>query len=188
MELINNITNKSTSLTHREEIFSKSFTVFYITISLLIIVIGIITNVMIIYLYYKNCIARTLFNFYLMHLGISNIIQNIGAIPYLFVDHAGTSGLIQNLSETGESATCAIFDGQSIFFTGAFVTVYTISYMTYKWYRVTQSPLRVENSKKSIFYTVLVIWIVGCLLVAPNFFSFKMNPCLLYTSPSPRDS
>ncbi|XP_066921527.1 somatostatin receptor type 2-like [Clytia hemisphaerica] len=167
--------NTTTGNSHVEKIFSTSFSLFYIIVSLMIITFGIVASAITIYLYHHGKIARTLFNYFLMNLCISNIFQNVGALPLLLAlltESAESRSPKSRVSLKLSSMACAILTRSSIFFVGAFVTVYNISLMSFKWYSIIKKPLHRDDSKRKLTYIILGFWCVAILMVIPNLFSF----------------
>ena len=149
----------------REAIFTEPYSSFYKLVGILLITTGLLANTFVIYLYRSKKIERTLFNFFLLLIGISNIFQNLGALPYLIEvseDHV-----------TRSRFECAVFQGLSFFFVGAFVTIYTICFMTIKWFTIVKDPLNQnqENVKRNLLRFVLILWFLSVLLILPNFFT-----------------
>ena len=154
-----------------EEIFSKQVTCIYNGISWTTIICACVLNTLSIAMYFTRHIKRTKFNFCLLQLAISNIVQQHGFLPYIILDVRE----IKTPTWYIESIYCGLSSGLSVFFTGAFVTVYTICFVTINWYRIIKKPLVRKTNKKSIFAFHMVLWFIGMVLIIPNFLSFKVD-------------
>lgn len=164
------ITNSTTQDSNQtintvEEILSKQGECIYKGFSWTIVICACILNTWSIAMYFTRHIKRTKFNFCLLQLAVSNIVQQLGFLPYLIQD------VRQIRSPTWyiESIYCSSTCGLSVFFTAAFVTVYTICFVTINWYRIIKKPLVRKTNKKSIFTLHMILWFTGALLIIPKF-------------------
>ena len=171
LENITNTTHSNSTKNTVEEIFSKEVTYIYLTISWTIIICSCLLNALSIAMYLTRRIRRTKFNFCLLQLAISNIVQQLGFLPYLLLDVRK----IKSSTWYIESVGCGFVDGLSAFFASAFVTVYTICFMSVNWYCIIKKPLAKRTSKKSILCFLIILWLVGVLLIQPNLFTFKVD-------------
>ena len=152
--------------------FTRPNIIIFIFECLLVIVVGIILNTIIIWLYCYKKIPPTLFNFFLTILGILNIVQNLGAIIFILFYHRENEDLIP-LQRTDE--LCNLIDGQPLFWVGAFSTVYTICFMNIKWYTIITKPLRIENKKKRLVNFIIGFWCMASIIIIPNLFAFEYD-------------
>ena len=165
----------------RERSLSEPTLILFTFVSLLVIFIGVILNATIICLYHYKKITPTLFNFYLAVLGVSNIIQNLGAIHFLFLYHSETEDLIP-IQRTDK--LCNLIDGQPVFWIGGFVTVYTICFMNIKWFTIITKPLRNENNKKRLVHVIIGFWLFGIILLVPNMYTFEYDKSIGHCMPT----
>ena len=174
--LDHNISNTAALLQSQEsdgELFMEPFSSIFGFSTFLIIFAGVFANVYVIYLYAARKIEQTLFNYFLLLIGISNVFQNLGALPYLVDDMYINR---KSSRDTKSGFECAIEQGQSFFFLGAFVTVYTICFMAIKWYVIIRRPLRhqqQDNSKRKLSIFAAGLWVLAFVLILPNFFMTK---------------
>ena len=161
-----------TDLSDFQNVFDPPIENLYLAVCFLVIFSGISFNLSIIWLFHRRDISHTLFNFCLVQLGISNIFQNVNAIPYIVVDLRKTD----KVNWIVDSVRCGFVDGQSLFFTGAFVTVYIISFMSVKWYLIIKNPLNARQHQDPPVKYIVLLWIMACLIITPNFFTFELDP------------
>ena len=152
------------------EIFNAREQLIYSTLALILITVGIILNFMFIVAYYTNkSIKQNKFNFDLMQLSITFIIQNIGFSPYVLLDvrdflkYGGGPPVVYIL--------CGMKDGMGLFFVGANCSICILCSMTYTRYQLIKHPLRERNrfSKKRSNQLFAFFWIVSLVFIAPNF-------------------
>lgn len=181
--LYNNSNNTSTVLQSQEgtdigELFMEPYSSIYAFTGFFIIFAGVFANTYIIYLYAARKIEQTLFNYFLLLIGVSNVFQNLGALPYLVNDIYSKNRRSSSHTNGGHIKSdfeCAIEQGQSFFFLGAFVTVYTICFMAIKWYMIVRSPLghQQDKSKRKLSIFAACLWLLACVLILPNFLTTK---------------
>jgi len=154
-----------------EEIFSDHVSIIYTTICITIIISACSLNAISIAMYWSERIRRTYFNFCLLNLSIANMIQQVGFLPYLVIDIRKMKSTVWYL----EAARCGLLDGLSIFFTAAFVNVYIICFLSINWYRIIKKPFMKRTEKKRMFLIFCIAWLLGCVMIIPNFLRFKID-------------
>jgi len=134
----------------------------------LFLVVGASFNFYFIFMYYWYRIRRTHFNYCLMHLSVSSVIQHLGFIPYISLD-------VQDFSSKGavsKHILCALKDGLTLFFAGAFSTAFISSYITIVRYKLIKSPLyRFQLKKWKTFRFIILVWCTSVVIMMPNFFT-----------------
>ena len=155
-----------------EIIFSHDVTLVYYSVTITIILCACALNLMSIYMYLTRKIRRTNFNFCLLHLAVSNTVQQIAFIPFIAVENRDIKSEYWYL----ESIQCGFVDGLSVFFMAAFVTVYIICFMSVNWYRIIKKPFASKQTRKyNILRYVTILWTIGSILIAPNFLTWKLD-------------
>ncbi|XP_066920525.1 substance-K receptor-like [Clytia hemisphaerica] len=173
--------NKTIEISQQDGSLSEAALIIFTFASLFIIFIGVILNATVICLYRYKKIIPTLFNFYLAVLGVSNIIQDLGAIHFIFLYHRETEDLVP-VQRT--DLLCNFIDGQPVFWIGGFVTVYTICFMNIKWYTIITKPLRNENKKRRLVYSIIGFWLFGIILLVPNMYTFEYDKNVRHCMPT----
>ena len=152
--------------------FERHVSITFMSVNLLVIALGIFINAIIIHLYRRRKITQSLFNFFLINLGISNIIQSLGALPFIIYFHRSVEDLV---SIQRDDLLCGLIRGQPVFWTGSFVTMHTICFMNIKFYHIIKNPLHREDNKRIFVYYIITFWLVDFALFAPNFLLFKYD-------------
>jgi len=160
------ITNKTTI---QHVLYPNEMRIYTVSTTLFLVV-GASLNFYFICTYYWSRIRRTHFNYCLMHLSVSCLVQYLGFIPYISLD-------VQNFSARGiiaDHILCALKDGLSVFFVGAFSTAIIASYITVVRYKLIKSPLyRFRLKKCKTFRFFILIWCAGFVMLMPNFFTLR---------------
>ena len=141
----------------------------YISFTSVFLVAGVCLNLYFICMYYQGKM-RTHYNYCLMHLSIGYLIQYIGFIPYISLDveDFSTRGLVE------KHILCALKDGISVFFAGAFSTTFIASYITVVRYKLIGTPLsRFQLKNYKAFRFIVIAWCTSVLIIFPNFLTLQ---------------
>lgn len=161
-------TNKSLNTTIL--IFTETESLVYQVVCCLIIFFGTVVNILIITMYRRNLILRSAFNFYMVNLSLSNIMQYLGFLPYLFVK----LDVFQERNSTAGSLFCSITDGIHFFFVAAFTTVQTLVLMSILRYKAIASPFNTITLKKAKLQCAY-LWLIGFVIITPSLFLFNFS-------------
>jgi len=155
-----------------EDIFDYPTNLVYITLTCLIMTFGVLVNLALARVYYKGDIQRSHFHFCLMHLGVANIGQQIGFVPWMVVDLKATYSADPLL----DTVICGFTDGLSGFFLAAFVNVWSILHMSVVRYQIIKHPMmanmRIATKRRSRLAFIL-FWVFSALLIVPNLLTFE---------------
>ena len=161
------------------DIFNATEDMIYSTLVVLLASIGILLNTMFIIAYYTiKSIKQNQFNFDLMQLTITFVIQSIGIMPYVALD-------VRNFLSYGGGPVvvyllCGMKDGIGLFFVATNLSIYILCSMTYTRYQLIKHPLRerqnilsIKRRSNRLFVLFLIVSIV---LMVPNFITLYAYP------------
>ncbi|XP_066922453.1 galanin receptor type 1-like [Clytia hemisphaerica] len=171
MELARNNSTTAKQFITNELTFERPISIAFISVNLLVITLGIFINSVVIHLYRRRKISHSLFNFFLMNLGISNIIQNIGALPFVIYFHRSVEDLVPIRRN---DLICWFVRGAPVFWVAAFVTMQTLAFMNVQFYHIIKKPFLRED-KRNFVYHIIAFWLVDFASLAPNFMFFKYD-------------
>ena len=172
---MSNISTGTFNLSKETDVSAKAFVPSYrvviFSIYGLIIILGIGTNLIVIYLYQTRNIRYNHFNLCLAHLSAMNIAQHLGTIPFITIDWSSIT--ISNVF--AERLLCGISEGLSVFFCFAFSSVYCLCLMSIYRYYIIKYPLRRHITKKKTKKILFSLWVAGVLWILPNMVSLKLD-------------
>ena len=151
-------------------IFTETESLVYQVVCCIIIFFGTVVNILIITMYRRNLVLHSAFNFYMVNLSLSNIVQYLGFLPYLFVK----LDVFEEKNSTVGSLFCSVTDGIHFFFIAAFTTVQTLVLMSFLRYKVITSPFNTVTLKKAKLHCA-VLWFVGFVIITPSLFLFEFS-------------
>ena len=163
--------NSSNETAEMVEFFTPQETVIYNATTASLMVFGTLSNTAMIVFYIKRNKVKNHFNYCVVQLCVSNIVQYIGFIPYAFVDVRQT---LQNASDVENHLFCTLKDGITVFFIAAFTSGYILCYMSYARYQIIKNPLKkFTYTLKRARRTIIGSWVLSFFLFIPNLFSLK---------------
>ena len=174
-EIMEQTRNNSTAVHQfitNELTFEKPISITFMSVNLLVIALGIFINSILIHLYRRRKVSQSLFNFFLMNLGITNIIQNLGVLPFIIYFHRSIEDLVPIHRN---NLICWFVRGPPVFWVAAFVSMQTIAFMNVKFYCIIKRPLHREDEKRNFVYYIIAFWLIDFVLLAPNFLFFKYD-------------
>ena len=161
------------------DIFNATEDMIYSTLVVLLASVGILLNIMLIIAYYSiENIKQNQFNFDLMQLSITFVIQGIGIMPYVILD-------VRNFLSYGGGPVvvymlCGIKDGIGLFFVAANISFYILCSMTYTRYQLIKHPLRerknIHTTKRRSNRLFVLFLIISIVLIVPNFITLYAYP------------
>lgn len=153
-------------------VFDATTNTVYMTLSLVMIVFGILMNVVVVFLYVRKKIQRSRFNFSLLHLSASNIAQHIGLLPHLIID---LKQIPVDVSIITETLICSVTDGLTLFFMFASTSANILCFITITRYLVIKNPIKnyINGSKNT--YLLCTMWLLGVIFLLPNALSWKLD-------------
>ena len=171
-----NTGRNNTAPSSEHHLFQHIPQMFLSTISILIISIGALLNVVFIKAYACKNVPQTNFNYAIAHLSFTNILQELGVLPYLFVDirEIDPKGFLNVQILPG--LTC----GVSLFFCFAYTSVWILCYLTIKRFLAlsnkshhTLSGHNIQGSNRSDQKVLACIWIMAIILIIPHHLSWE---------------
>lgn len=161
------------------DIFNPTEELVYSTLVVLLMSLGIMLNIMFIFAYYTiKSIKQNQFNFDLMQLSITFVIQSIGFTPHVVLD-------VRNFRNYGGGPAvvymlCGMKDGMGLFFVAANISIYILCSMTYTRYQLIKHPLRerqnIRKSKRRSNRLFALFWFVSIAFIVPNFITLYAYP------------
>ena len=144
--------------------------VFYVVIT----VLGLLSNGLVIHLFISKKVQSTAFNLLLLNLSIADIIADISAYPYVFVNLPN----LRNYSDSTANLICTLSYGMTPFMMASSVTIFTLCFISVIRFLMIKYPLRSywTKDKRNIIIFIIIVWPVSIGILSTNFITFQYDP------------
>ncbi len=154
--------------------FSKPVHIIFAVLYVLVSVFGIIGGLLIWILVLRKKQLRSLMNYLLLNLSLSDIVASISVYPYLFIIDAGTV----SSSPRTQALVCMATEGLSPFFIASGSSLFTLCAMSYNRYVILRYPTKpnLRMSGRGVVAFSIFAWLFGIICMLPGMLSFKYDP------------
>ena len=139
----------------------------------ILIILGVLQNSLVVYLYVCSRIPTTKFNLCLVHLSLMNIGIHLGVLPLITVTNHWN---FKYLDHFQASIICALTDGFYLVLANILLSALCLCLMSIMRYRVITNPLKGHLQKKSVKYILASFYVFGYGCSIPELFSFEWKP------------
>ncbi|XP_071133062.1 RYamide receptor-like [Mytilus edulis] len=150
-----------------EQKISHFLQTIFIFLYSIIVVIAIGGNSIVCYLVYAYKRMRTIPNYFLVNLAISDIIMAIFCIPFTFV-----ANLLLNYWPFGETMCPLVSYLQMV---AVFLSAYTLVAMSFDRYIVIVHPFRPRITTRKTLCVIIIIWILSLSIPIPTLIKSKVQ-------------
>nr|QBL02605.1 neuropeptide-like GPCR [Tripedalia cystophora] len=149
------------------------------SIYIIIIATAILLNITILFAFTRRGIKLTALNLLLLSLVSADLFTAVGTCPYIAVHPRE----LAEYSERMADFLCSITFGQTLFWIGNSASVFTLCILSINRYLLINHPTKplvfLVKRRRTSLAAATVGWLLGILLVLPNFFSRKFDHCTL---------
>lgn len=150
-----------------EQKISHFLQTIFIFLYSIIVVIAIGGNSIVCYLVYAYKRMRTIPNYFLVNLAISDIIMAIFCIPFTFV-----ANLLLNYWPFGETM-CPLVNYLQVM--SVFLSAYTLVAMSFERYIVIVHPFKPRITTRKTTFVIIIIWILALSIPVPTLLKSKVH-------------